>query len=364
MNDPLRLDRVQQLRSGARNTIHTWLLGTGSLLLLAATAFALAGGLGLVFAAGFAFLTSIAARRVSPKVVLQMYKARPVSRASFPGGFDIVERLAARAGLEHVPALYVVPSKMMNAFAVGSRQDSAIAITDALARNLTVREFTGVLAHEISHIANEDLKVMAFADMVSRFTSLWSTFGIFALFFNLFGVAGGGEAMVPWPAVALLVLAPTLGGLLQLALSRTREFDADLHAAILTGDPDGLASALRRLEKAQGMYWESLMLPGSRTPVPSVLRTHPATEERVARLMALKRGGPVDLGPDGPVMPPPQRRPSIVPHIRPRHPDLAAFMPLQAMEMPVAADEFACPGGLANADGNPRIRPMRGGIYF
>jgi heat shock protein HtpX len=149
MNEPLRLDRVQQLRSGARNTIHTWLLGTGSLLLLAATAFALAGGLGLAFAAGFALLTSIAARRVSPKVVLQMYKARPVSRASFPGGFDIVERLAARAGLEHAPALYVVPSKMMNAFAVGSRQDSAIAITDALARNLTVREFTGVLAHEI-----------------------------------------------------------------------------------------------------------------------------------------------------------------------------------------------------------------------
>nr|WP_295461610.1 zinc metalloprotease HtpX [Mesorhizobium sp.] len=364
MNEPLRLDRVQQLRSSARNTLHTWLLGTASLLLLTATAYTLAGGLGIVYAIIFGAVTTYLARRISPRMVLQMYKAQPVSRASFPVGVDIVETLARRAGLANPPSLYVVPSKLMNAFAVGRREDSAIAITDALARGLTVRELAGVLAHEMSHIANEDLKVMAFADMVSRFTSLWSTFGIFALFFNVFGMAGGGEAMVPWPAVALLVFAPTLGGLLQLALSRTREFDADLRAAVLTGDPDGLASALRRLEKVQGMYWESLMLPGSRTPVPSVLRTHPATEERVARLMALKHGAAVDFGPDGPAMPPIKTRPSIVPHIRARHPDIAAFVPLEAMEMPGAPDGSACPDGLVETDGRPRIRPLRGGIYF
>lgn len=360
----MRLDRVQQFRSSARNTLHTWLLGAGSLILLAATGWAIAGGLGLVFAAGFALLTTIAARRVSPKIVLQMYKASPVSRASFPGGFEIVEELSARAGLARAPALYVVPSKLMNAFAVGRRDDSAIAITDALARNLTVREFTGVLAHEISHIANEDLKVMAFADMVSRFTSLWSTFGIFALFYNLFGLAGGADIAIPWPAVLLLVFAPTLGGLLQLALSRTREFDADLHAAIVTGDPDGLASALAKLEKMQGVYWESLALPGSRMPVPSVLRTHPKTEERIARLMALKHGETVDRGPDRPAMPGLPRRPSIVPPIRPRHPDLAAFLPLQAMQVPPTANDAACPDGLRPPDGSPRIRPLRGGVYF
>ena len=364
MTESLRLDRIQQFRSSARNTLHTWLLGTGSLLLLAATAWALAGGLGLILAAGLAVATSIAARRVNPKVVLQMYKARPVSRTSFPEGFRIVEELAERAGLERAPVLYVVPSKLMNAFAVGRREDSAIAVTDALARTLTVREFTGVVAHEISHIANEDLRVMSFADMVSRFTSLWSTFGIFALMWNMLGAAGGADVMVPWPAVALLVFAPTLGGLLQLALSRTREFDADLHAAILTGDPDGLASALKRLENAQGMYWESLMLPSSRTSVPSVLRTHPNTDERVARLRALKHSDAVDLGGDELAMRPPPRRRSMVPGIRARHPDLAALMPLAAFEHPAGAREAACPGGLARPDGDPRVRPLRGGVYF
>jgi heat shock protein HtpX len=364
MTEPLRIDRVQQLRSGARNTIHTWLLGAASLILLAATAYALAGRLGIAYAVVFGAVTMYLARRASPAMVLQMYKARPISRASFPLGFDLVATLAARAGLANPPTLHVVPSKMLNAFAVGRREDAAIAITDALARTLTARELAGVLAHEMSHIVNEDLKVMAFADMVSRFTSLWSTFGILAIFLNLLGIGSGGEAMVPWPAVALLVFAPTLGGLLQLALSRTREFDADLGAAVLTGDPDGLAAALRKLEKVQGIYWESLMLPGSRTPVPSVLRTHPATEERVARLMALKHGAPVDFGSDGPAMPPMASRPSIVPQIRARQPDLAAFMPLQAMDGVIAGEDIACPGGLAHADGAPRIRPMRGGIYF
>lgn len=365
MNEPLRIDRVQHLRASWRNTVHTWLLGAASLVLLAATAYALAGRIGIVYAVVFGVVTMWFVRRISPQMVLSMYKARPVTRQNFPVGYDIVATLSDRAGLVHPPKLHVIPSKLLNAFAVGRRDDSAIAITDALARTLTARELAGVLAHEISHIAHEDLKVMAFADMVSRFTSLWSTFGIFALFFNLFGMAGGSEAVVPWPAVALLVFAPTLGGLLQLALSRTREFDADLGAAVLTGDPDGLASALRRLEKAQGVYWESLMLPGSRTPVPSVLRTHPQTEERIARLMALKHGdAPVDPEADAPAMPPPRQRPSLVPGIRARRPDIAAFMPMQAMEMSVAPDALACPAGLASADGKPRIRPMRGGVYF
>ena len=121
----------------------------------------------------------------------------------------------------------------MNAFAVGSRSDSVIAITDAL--NLTQRELAGVLAHEISHIAHGDMKVMAFADMVSRFTSVMSTVGILSLILNISSFIGGGGEQVPWLAVIVLMAAPTVGGLLQMALSRTREFDADLGAATLTG---------------------------------------------------------------------------------------------------------------------------------
>ena len=94
---------------------------------------------------------------------------------------------------------------------------------------------------------------------------------------------------MPWLAVLVLLAAPTVGGLLQMALSRTREFDADLGAAMLTGDPDGLASALQKLERVQGRRWENMFLPGGRTPDPSVLRTHPLTADRIARLKALKK---------------------------------------------------------------------------
>jgi heat shock protein HtpX len=97
-----------------------------------------------------------------------------------------------------------------------------------------------------------------------------------------------GNLEVPLGAIAALLLAPTLGTLLQLAISRTREFDADLGAAELTGDPEGLARALVRLERMQGRLWEAAMPPGARIPDPSILRSHPQTEERVRRLMALK----------------------------------------------------------------------------
>jgi heat shock protein HtpX len=311
-----------------------------------------------------------AVRRVSPQMVLSMYKARPVSAAEFPAGIRIVGELSRRAGLPAAPKLYVIPSKMMNAFAVGRRDDSVIAITDALATTLTPRELAGVLAHEISHIANEDVRVMALADMVSRFTSLMSTVGIISLILNLGSYMGGAEGGVPWLAVAVLLAAPTVGGLLQLALSRTREFDADLGAAVLTGDPDGLAAALARLERVQGRVWESIVLPSGRIPDPSVLRTHPLTAERIARLNHLKtvaepRHDLSLLGQQAGL--PRPRRPSSVPTIRPTpHYGLFGVQPL------VAVGEFS--GGdpdiaashrpLNPPQGSPRIHLMHGAVWW
>lgn len=222
--------------------------------------------MGLLYALIFGGAALWMGRRVSPRMALSMYKARPASEAEFPAGVGIVRELARRAGLPAVPKLYVVPSRMMNAFAVGRREEAAVAVTDALARRLTAREFTGVLAHEISHIAHEDLKVMALGDIVARFTSLMSTASCPCLNLGSFASGGGQPVLV-------LAAAPTVGGLLQMALSRTREFDADLGAAMLTGDPDGLASAPNKLERAQGRFWEGLMLPGSRNSDPSALRS-------------------------------------------------------------------------------------------
>lgn len=359
-SSPHRRALFEQRRHRVRNLVHTWLLAAGSLALLAVTAWIFGGAIGVVAALVFGAFSMAAIGRVSPQMVLSMYKARPFTRAQFPAGVAIVEELALRAGLPATPLLYVVPSKAMNAFAVGRREESAIAITDALARHLTPRELAGVLAHEMSHIAREDVRVMAFADMVARYTSLMSTIGILSLFLNIGVAAGGHGAPVPWFAVLVLVSSPTIGGLLQLALSRTREFDADLGAATLTGDPDGLASALAKLERAQGRMWESLMLPGGRIPDPSVLRTHPATMERIARLMAFKASdGETPFSP--PPAPPVARRPSLVPQMRLR--EGGAGLKL-APGWDFYDDRPASAVPLCDGEGGPRIRLRRGGVWW
>ncbi|RJG43262.1 zinc metalloprotease HtpX [Mesorhizobium sp. DCY119] len=363
-----------QRRNRVVNTLHTWLLGAASLFLLAITAWAFGGVTGVIFAVIFGAVSMAAIRRVSPQMVLGMYKAKPVSPEMFPTGFRIVSDLARWAGLPSTPKLHVIPSKMMNAFAVGRREDSAIAITDALARNLSTRELAGVLAHEMSHIAHEDVKVMAFADMVSRFTSIMSTVGLFSLFLNIGGFFGGMGQQIPWLGVLVLLAAPTIGGLLQMALSRTREFDADLGAAMLTGDPDGLASALAKLEKAQGRRWENILLPGGRIPDPSILRTHPRTEDRVARLMALKAAQAAEDGIALPMGTPAQPRPSIVPKIRPSaaspfEPTANIHALLAMPDAPVPADGAdielpACIASLNPPQSAPRVRFRRGGVYW
>jgi len=280
------LDPLNKVRHKWRNRLHTVLLAGGSLLLLVACAYVFAGLAGIFWAALLGGLSLWMSARMSPDLILRLYKARRLEPEDFPEGHRILRLIAARADLPAPPDLYYVPSNLMNAFSVGTPQDSAIGVTDALIRRLTPRQFAGVIAHELSHIRNEDIKVMALADMVSRLTSVMSMVGLFTLFLNFPAIlAGGGR--VPWLGIALLWTAPTIGALLQLALSRAREYDADLDAAGLTGDPEGLASALVHLEKSQGRMWE-MMLPGGRVPQPSVLRSHPKTSERVRRLLSLK----------------------------------------------------------------------------
>ena len=158
-------------------------------------------------------------------------------------------------------------------------------------------------------------------------------------------------------------------------MSRTREFDADLGAAILTGDPDGLASALLKLERAQGRLWEGMMLPGGRIPNPSVLRTHPPTAERIARLNRLKiapEGAPEDsplLRPDA-LSRPAVRRGSPVPGIRGRL-DRRADAELLRIARHIADADGAPPepepasiDHLNEPDGRPRIRVRRGGVWW
>jgi heat shock protein HtpX len=270
-----------------RNALHTLILIAGTALLAGLIAYVVYGPEGLVWAALFGGAGLWFLGRLSPQAVLSLYEARPLEPHELPELHEAVAELARRAGLSSPPRLHVVPSKVLNAFAVGKPASSAIAVTDGLIRAMTMRQLAGILAHEISHIRNGDLRVMGLADVLNRITSLMSTMGLLGIPL-LFGTGWN----IPVLGLLLLIFAPTLGGLLQLALSRAREFDADLDGASLTGDPEGLASALALLERRQGALWEGLVLPGSRLPEPSLLRTHPTTQDRIARLAALRSREP------------------------------------------------------------------------
>ncbi len=307
------LNQDEIRRHNLRNTIHTWLLVVGTGVLMAVIAWMIYGAGGVVWAGLLGVFGLWMAGRVSPKFVLKLYKARPLQEGDAPELHHVMRQLTARADLPSVPTLHYVPSQMMNAFAVGKPEDSAIAVTDGLLNGLTLRQLAGVLAHEVSHIRSGDLKVMALADMLNRMTSFMASFGLFGLIFSIPANLAAGMKL-PWMGFLILLAAPSIGGLLQLALSRAREYDADLDAASLTGDPDGLASALQVLEREQGRLWESVVLPGGRQPQPSILRTHPKTEDRVERLMALRKDRTRHITIAGD--PPPTRGP-IVPTIRP-----------------------------------------------
>lgn len=284
MNAQANLNPDVQRSHNWRNWLHTVILIVGTALLAGAIAWVVYGPDGLIWAAVFGGAGLWMLSRMSPQVVLNLYKARALEDHEVPELHDLMRTLTSRADLPAVPRLYYVPSKMLNAFAVGKAEDSAIAITDGLLRTMNLRQIAGILAHEVSHIRNGDLRVMGLADVLNRITGFMSTMGLIGVPLML-----GTGWNIPVGGLLLLIFAPTVGGLLQLALSRAREYDADLDGASLTGDPEGLASALALLERKQGAVWEGLVLPGSRVPEPSLLRTHPKTENRIARLLALRK---------------------------------------------------------------------------
>lgn len=286
MGADVRLDRATRRRHKRRNLMQSAILLGGMLLLLSACAWLLFGAEGMLWALGGWALALLLSPSLSPALVLRLYRAQRLSRWQFPDGYDILDRLARRAGLTTAPEMYYVPSATLNAFTLGRSDDAVIAVTDGMLRTLSPREFAGVVAHELSHIRNRDLWVMSLADSIGRLTNLMSLFGILLLVVSL-PLFLTGFADVPWLLAVLLLFAPTIGNLLQMGLSRAREYDADLDAAELTGDPAGLASALIKLEHQQSRLWERLFLPGRNIPDPSLLRSHPATESRIQRLMSL-----------------------------------------------------------------------------
>lgn len=225
---------------------------------------------------------------LAPRLMLRIQGGRPLAPAEAPGLHRIVRELARKTGLSSLPQVYYLPGEVMNAFTVGTGSRAVIGITDGLLRYLNRDEVAAVLAHEMAHLQNNDTRMMGFAALLSQLIQGLSLFGQLLLLINLPLILAGHQ-FLSMSGILMLILAPYAGFLLQMALSRSREFLADLDAAAFLESARPLASALIKIERQNNLLKRRfLRWPLVELPRDSLMRTHPPTRERVRRLMALK----------------------------------------------------------------------------
>ncbi|WP_213780152.1 zinc metalloprotease HtpX [Caballeronia sp. dw_276] len=234
----------------------------------------------------------------SDKLVLKMYNAQEVDEATAPQFYRMVRELATRAQLP-MPKVYLIDEAAPNAFATGRNPEhAAVAATTGILRVLSERELRGVMAHELAHVKHRDILISTVsATMAGAISALAN----FAMFFG--GRDSEGRPSNPIASIAVAILAPIAGALIQMAISRAREFEADRGGAQISGDPQALASALEKIHAyASGTPFPTaeqhpataqmmIMNPLAGGGIANLFSTHPATEERVARLMEMARTG-------------------------------------------------------------------------
>ncbi len=274
------------------NSMKTTLLLGAMTGLFLFVGYALAGENGMLMALLFAGLCNFVAFFWSDKIVLRAYRAQPVGPAEAPQLHAIVERLAVRAGIP-MPKLYVIPDPALNAFATGrSPQHAAVAATEGILRAMNQDELEGVLAHELSHVLNRDTLISTVAATIAGAITFLTRF---AMFSSRDRDREGGNPLI---GLALLILTPLAALLIQMAISRSREYGADQSGAHLVGHPEGLANALRKLQTAaervplQGATPATAHLfivnPLSGRGLVSLFSTHPPLEDRIQRLLTMR----------------------------------------------------------------------------
>ena len=278
------------------NWLKTSILMAGIVALFGAIGLLLGGAVGMMIALALAAAMNVWAYWFSDKMVLKMYNAQEVDETSAPQLYRMVRELAANAQLP-MPKVYLINETQPNAFATGRNPEhAAVAATTGIMQILSERELRGVMAHELAHVKHRDTLISTISATIAGAISSIAQFGM------LFGgSSGNNENRNVHPAVAILIMivAPLAAGLIQMAISRSREFEADRGGAQISGDPKALAAALEKIhnyahqvplqiaeqhpETAQMMIINPLSAGGLR----GLFSTHPATEERVARLLAL-----------------------------------------------------------------------------
>ena len=230
----------------------------------------------------------------SDKLVLKMYNAQEVDESSAPQFYSMVRELAARAQLP-MPKVYLIDEDAPNAFATGRNPEhAAVAATTGILRVLSERELRGVMAHELAHVRHRDILISTISATMAGAISMLANF---AMFFG--GRDSEGRSTNPIVGILVMLLAPLAASLIQMAISRAREFEADRGGAEISGDPQALASALQKIHNyAQGIPLETterhpetaqmmIMNPLSGGGLRGLFSTHPSTEERVERLLAM-----------------------------------------------------------------------------
>ena len=279
------------------NWLKTSILMAGIMALFGVIGSLIGGASGMIMALLFGGAMNIFAYWFSDSMVLKMYNAQEVDEASAPQFYAMVRELAQRAGMP-MPRVYLIDEAQPNAFATGRNPEhAAVAATTGILHLLSAREIRGVMAHELAHIQHRDILISTIsATMAGAISALAN----FAMFFG--GRDSEGRPSNPIASIAVALLAPIAASLIQMAISRAREYEADRGGAELSGDPDALADALAKIDAyARGIPMPvaeahpataqmMIMNPLSGGSIAGLFSTHPPTEERVARLRALASG--------------------------------------------------------------------------
>jgi len=275
------------------NTFKTAFLLTLLTLLLMFIGRAFGGQNGMLLALGIAVVMNFVSYFYSDKIALAMYRAQPVTREQLPRAYQAVERLTQKIGIP-MPKIYVIPTDSPNAFATGRNPNHAsVAVTEGILNLLTDEELEGVLAHELGHVNNRDILISSVAATIAGAITMLASMGRWAMIFGGMGGRDDRDRGGGFGALLMLILAPIAASLIQLAVSRSREYQADATGAHFTGNPYALASALAKLDAY------SRRLPMQATPstahlfiiqpllgmsLGNLFSTHPPIAKRIERL--------------------------------------------------------------------------------
>lgn len=277
------------------NTLKTTFLLTALTLLLLLAGAAIGGRSGMIIALVMAAVMNFVSYFYSDKIALATYRAQPVTREQLPRAYQVVERMTQRAGLP-MPSIYVIPTDSPNAFATGRNPSHAsIAVTHGILDLLNDEELEGVLAHELGHVRNRDILTSSIVATLAGAITLLARMGYWAALFGGFGGRDREEGGNIFVALLMMIVAPIAATLIQLAISRSREYEADATGAQMTGNPYALASALQKIED----YSKRVPLAASpstahlfivqpflsRETLAGLFSTHPPTARRIERLI-------------------------------------------------------------------------------